>query len=116
MTDKPRQRPSLKDFDAYTDRNGQNPGQNLDQDGARDVGIPSRAQASLKGDPSGEAKTARIASGTPSEDATDQTEAEVPAENIRAIGDASQKAVPQSEATKDSIDRATASVGKDEES
>lgn len=112
MTDEPRQRPSLQNFDTYTDRNGQNPG----QDNARDVGIPSRTQADLKGDPSGEAETARIASGTPSEDATDQTEAEVPAENIRAIGDASQKAEPQSAAAKDSIDRATASVGKDEES
>ncbi|CAA2100168.1 hypothetical protein MBUL_00535 [Methylobacterium bullatum] len=104
-------RPSLKDFDAYTDRNGQD----LGQDEARDIGLPERTQHDLKSDPSGQAETARIASGTPGSDATDATEAEVPAENIRAIGDASQKAPAPREDAKEGIDRATASVGTDEE-
>lgn len=104
-------RPSLKDFDAYADRNGQD----LGQDDARDIGLPARTQHDLKSDPSGEAETARIASGTPGSDATDETEAEVPEENIRAISDASQKAPTPREATKDALDRATAAVGTDEE-
>jgi len=56
------QRPSLKDFNATADRNGQD----LGQDSALDVGLPQRTQADLKSNPSGEAEAARIASGTPS--------------------------------------------------
>lgn len=109
MTDEPRQRPSLKDFDAYADRNGQDFG----QDNARDVGIPARTQADLKGDPSGEAETARIASGMKGEDATDETEAETPAENLRHIGDASQPGLAPEGAAAEAIERATAPVGTD---
>lgn len=110
MTDEPRQRPSLKDFDAYADRNGQD----LGQDDARDIGLPARTQADLKGDPSGEAQTARIASGMKGEDATDETEAETPPENLRHIGDAAQSAPAPTGATKEALDRATAAIGQDE--
>ncbi|KAB1070942.1 hypothetical protein [Methylobacterium planeticum] len=106
MTDQNRDRPSLKEFDAYADRNGQD----LGGESPLDVGIPSRTQADLKGDPSGQAETARLASGTPGQDATDETEAETPPENLRHIGDASQPGATASEA----IDRATASVGHDD--
>lgn len=107
MSDQTRDRPSLKDFDAYADRNGQN----LGQEDARDIGLPSRTQADLRSNPMGEAETARIASGTPGEDATDATEAETPAENLKHIGDASQPDAKASEA----IDRATAAIGADDE-
>jgi len=109
MTDEPRERPSLKDFDAYADRNGQDLGQN----DARDIGLPGRTQGDLKGDPSGEAETARIASGTPGSDATDETEAETPPENLRRIGDAAQKSGEPQGAAAEAIDRATAPVGTD---
>jgi len=112
MTDEPRERPSLKDFDAYADRNGQD----LGQDNARDIGLPSQTQGDLKGNPMGEAETARIASGTPSSDATDETAAETPPANLKQIGDAAQKAAatPSSTAA-EAIDRATAPVGTDGE-
>lgn len=97
------QRQSLKDFDAYADRNGQD----LGQDSPLDVGLPQRTQADLKSDPSGEAETARIASGTPGEDATDATEAETPPENLRRLRG-------ESTSTSEAIDRATASVGQDD--
>ncbi|MCJ2036946.1 hypothetical protein [Methylobacterium sp. J-068] len=110
MTDEPRERPSLKDFDAYADRNGQD----LGQDDARDIGLPSRTQGDLKGNPMGEAETARIASGTPGSDATDETAAETPSANLRRIGDAAQTAgsTPSGDAA-EAIDRATAAVGQD---
>ncbi|MCJ2022986.1 hypothetical protein [Methylobacterium sp. J-067] len=97
------QRQSLKDFDAYADRNGQD----LGQDSPLDVGLPQRTQADLKSDPSGESETARIASGTPGEDATDATEAETPPENLRRLRG-------ESTSTSEAIDRATASVGQDD--
>lgn len=97
------QRQSLKDFDAYADRNGQD----LGQDSPLDVGLPQRTQADLKSDPSGEAETARIASGTPGENATDATEAETPPENLRRLRG-------ESTSTSEAIDRATASVGQDD--
>lgn len=97
------QRQSLKDFDAYADRNGQD----LGQDSPLDVGLPQRTQADLKSDPSGEAETARIASGTPGENATDATEAETPPENLRRLRG-------ETTSTSEAIDRATASVGQDE--
>lgn len=110
MTDASSERPSLKDFDAYADRNGQD----LGQDGARDIGIPARTQGDLKSDPSGQAETARIASGTPGSDATDATEAETPPENLRRLGDAAQTSGAPKGAAAEAIDRATAPVGTDE--
>ena len=109
MTDEPRERPSLKDFDAYADRNGQD----LGQTDARDIGLPARTQGDLKGNPSGEAETARIASGTPGSDATDATEAETPAQTLRQIGDAAQKSGGPQGTAAEAIDRATAPVGTD---
>lgn len=97
------QRLSLKEFDANADRNGQD----LGQDSPLDVGLPQRTQADLKSDPSGQAEAARIASGTPRQDATDATEAETPPENLRRLkGEAS--------SASEAIDRATAAVGQDD--
>ena len=109
MTDEPRERPSLKDFDAYADRNGQD----LGQDDARDVGRPAHLQGELKGNPMGETETARIASGTPGSDATDETEAETPRANLDRIGDAAQSQAAPSGAAAEAIERATAPNGKD---
>ena len=106
MTDETRDRPSLKDFDAITDRNGQD----LGQDSPLDVGIPSHTQADLKGDPAGDAQTARIASGMTGEDATDATEAETPPENLRKLRGEGEPGT----AIKEAIDRATAAVGQDD--
>jgi hypothetical protein len=96
------QRPSLKDFDAYTDRNGQD----LGQDSPLDVGLPQHTQTDLRRDPGGQAEAARIASGLPGEDATDATEAETPPENLRRLKGEG--------ATSEAIDRATAAVGQDD--
>ncbi|WP_336487857.1 hypothetical protein [Methylobacterium nigriterrae] len=107
MTEQNRDRPSLKQFDAYTDRNGQD----LGGESPLDVGVPSRTQADLKGDPSGQAESARLASGLPRQDATDETEAETPPENLRRLrGEAEQPGASAREA----IDRATAPVGQDD--
>lgn len=84
-------RPNLREFDAYTDRNGQDFG----QDEARDVGRPAELQHSLQSDPSWQAETARIASGFPRLDSVaggsvasvEATEAETPPENLRHISD-----------------------------
>ena len=113
MASTDRDRPSLKDFDAYTDRNGQD----LGADSPLDVGLPSRTQADLKSEPDGTAETARIASGTPGEDASDQTAAETPPENLRRISDPSPaKSSPAkpSGAAEEAIERATAAVGEDD--
>ncbi|WP_247634811.1 hypothetical protein [Methylobacterium sp. 37f] len=95
-------RPSLRDFDASTDRNGQDFG----QDEARDVGRPDRLQHALDSDPSWQAETARVASGFPRQDSigggdiasVEATEAETPAANLRRISDPS----PASDASPDS--------------
>jgi len=100
------ERPSLKDFDANADRNGQD----LGQDSPLDIGVASRTQADLKRDPAGDAEAARIASGTPGSDATDATEAETPRENLDALKGKSSGNAELSEA----IDRATAAVGQDD--
>jgi hypothetical protein len=99
-------RPSLKDFDAYTDRNGQD----LGQDSPRDLGLAARTQADLKRDPAGDAQAARIASGTPGSDATDATEAETPRENLDRLAG---KTGPGPD-LREAIDRATAAVGQDD--
>lgn len=113
MTQTSPDRPSLKEFDAYADRNGQDFGTGS----PLDVGVPSRTQADLKGNPDGTAEAARIASGSdrPSaaHDAVDQTEAETPEENLRRISDPTSR--PQPDATaQEAIERATAAVGQEE--
>lgn len=88
-------RPNLRDFDAYTDRNGQDLGQDLGQDDARDVGLPGSLQETLQNDPGGEAEAARIASDFPRRDAVEggtiasveAVEAATPPENLRHISD-----------------------------
>ncbi|GJE39738.1 hypothetical protein [Methylobacterium persicinum] len=99
------ERQSLKSFDPYTDRNGQD----LGQESPLDVGLPQNTQTDLKRDPSGQAEAARIASGTPGQDATDATEAETPPENLRHLrGEGGDSAAAEA------IDRATAAVGQDD--
>lgn len=111
MTETSPDRPSLKAFDAYADRNGQDFG----TDSPLDMGVPSRTQADLKSNPDGTAETARIASGTErqGQDAVDQTEAETPAENLRRISDPSSRSEPDATA-QEAIERATAAVGQEE--
>lgn len=104
MADATKKNDSLKTFNAYRDENGQNM-----SDAPNDRADPRSLQAELKSDPGGEAEAARIASGQPIEDATEQTEAETPAENIAHIGDAS---LPSREEAAAAIERATAGLGK----
>lgn len=99
------ERPSLKSFDAYADRNGQD----LGQDSPLDVGLPANTQTDLKRDPSGQAEAARIASGYPRQDATDATEAETPPENLRRLQGKS-----GTSSAEEAIERATAAVGQDD--
>ncbi len=105
MTEASSERPTLKEFDAYADRNGQD----LGQVSPRDVGVPERTQNDLKRDPQGQAETARLASGTPGQDATDATEAETPEANLDRL-----RGAGQSDATQEAIERATAAVGQDD--
>ena len=105
MTAQSSERPTLKDFDAYADRNGQD----LGQDSARDIGVAEWTQADLKRDPQGQAETARIASGTPGQDATDATEAETPPENLARL-----RGAGSTGAAEEAIERATAAVGQDD--
>ena len=101
------ERPSLKNFSAQAGRNGQD----LSQDSPLDVGPAARTQADLKRDPSGDAETARIASGMPGSDATDGTEAQTPRANLEALtGKTGGAGADLSEA----LDRATAAVGQDD--
>jgi hypothetical protein len=112
MANTDEKRPSLRDFDPYTDRNGQD----LGQDSPLDVGVPSRTQHDLKSDPAWEAQVARRASdydrldSIGSTDASEETAAETPPENLRRISDPSARP-----ATQEAIDRATAAVGHEDE-
>ncbi|GEP03226.1 hypothetical protein [Methylobacterium oxalidis] len=106
MTEQKRDRESLKDFDAYADRNGQD----LGGDSPLDVGVSARTQRDLRSDPSGQAESARLASGLPRQDATDATEAETPPENLRRIRGGEGPDAKADEA----IERATAAVGQDD--
>ncbi len=112
-----RARPSLRDFDPYTDRNGQD----LGQDSPLDVGVPQRTQADMAHDPMGQARDARVASdfnrldAIGATDGSQATEDETPPENLRRISDPSTRGpAAQTPATKEAIDRATAAIGKDE--
>ncbi|MBV9078680.1 MAG: hypothetical protein JO048_14510 [Methylobacteriaceae bacterium] len=86
-------RPSLKSFDAYTDRNGQDVG----GDRPTDVARPTELRRVLDSDPSWEAEVARLASGEARMDSiaggsvetVEATEAETPAENLRRLSDPS---------------------------
>ncbi|GJE25946.1 hypothetical protein [Methylobacterium organophilum] len=104
-----RERPNLKRFDAYADRNGQD----LGGESPLDVGIPSRTQTDLASEPDGPAETARLASGKPRQDATDQTEAETPNDTVQRLSDPS-SGKPGDGATSEAIERATAAVGKED--
>lgn len=95
---------SLKSFDAYRDENGQGL-----TDNPADRGRPDDVHAQLNAEPTGDAETARLASGFTSDDATEATEAETPAENIAHISDATLKTNPREA---EAIERATAALGK----
>lgn len=107
-------KPSLKSFDAYADRNGQDMSES-----PLDVGVPARTQRDLNSDPMSEAETARLASDFPRIDSqeggtigtVEATEAETPPENLRRISDPTPR---PSGATQEAIDRATAAVGKED--
>lgn len=91
MTNQNPDRPSLRDFDPYADRNGQDMG----QDSPLDVARPGKLQKLLNEDPGWQAETARIASGLSRVDSveggsietSEATAAETPAETIRRISD-----------------------------
>lgn len=119
MTDKDRnakttpdtRNPSLRDFDAYADRNGQDFG----QDSPTDLARPDELRKALTEDPSWQAEVARVASSQPRLDSiqggsietSEATAAETPAENIRHISDAS-----LSPADKDAIVRMGSTSGQ----
>lgn len=113
MSEQQRERPSLKTFDTYANRNGHD----LDIDSPLDVGIPTRPRKDLRSEPNDEA--ARIASGTCSENASDQTAADTPPEKLRCIGDAgsgtSVGGGKRSDKAGEAVERATAVIGIDED-
>jgi len=115
MADDKQARPSLRDFNPYADRNGQDFG----QDDPREVARPDELQRELARNPNGPAETARLASGRPelgatgSMGATDATEAETPPENLRRISDPSLPSLGTN-ATQDAIDRATSTAGQED--
>jgi hypothetical protein len=92
MADEKEGRDSLRSFNPYADRNGQDFG----QDSPLDVARPKDLQRALNEDPGWQAETARIASDEPrldsitggSVETVEATEAETPAENLRHISDA----------------------------
>jgi hypothetical protein len=109
-----RDRPSLRDFNPYADRNGQD----LGQDSPLDVAHPADLQKHLNEDPGGEAETARLASDRARLDSiaggsietSEATAAETPPERIRRLGDAS---LPKGKSDADeTIERATSGLGK----
>jgi hypothetical protein len=83
-------RRNLRDFDPYTDRNGQDFGQDDPLDAAR----PDRLQRRINREPDGEAEVVRIASDRARRDAVEggsvasvaATEAETPPETLRRLG------------------------------
>ena len=121
MTNENRSRPSLRDFDAHADRNGQNQG----QDSPLDVARPANLQRELASDPGWQAETARVASdfarldavGGGSVESSEATAAETPPENLRRISDASLTGPTANgdAAAREAIDRATSSLGRDDE-
>lgn len=110
-------RPSLRDFDAYADRNGQD----LGQDSPLDVGRPAKLQSLLAEDPGWQAETARTASGFPRQDSlsggsietSEATAAETPPENLRRISDPTLSPADKNPAAA-AIERATAVNGEDD--
>jgi hypothetical protein len=102
MAKSPEKMENLNSFSAYVDENGQNA-----SDSPNEVGNAAELQQVLHSKPDGESETARIASGTPDDDGTAQTEAETPAETIDHISN------PHIAGSESPIERATAALGKD---
>src|SRR5919202_4609812 len=117
MADDKQARPSLRDFNPYADRNGQDFG----QDDPLDVARPDDLQREMNRDPQGQAETARLASDRSRIDSiaggsigtVEATEAETPPENLRRISDPTLPSGNKG-ATEEAIDRATAPVGRDD--
>ncbi len=116
MADQPNndnaKRDNLKSFDAYRDENGQMMGQDSPTDIANAAGLKRR----MDGEASGEAETARLASGHTGENADEETAAETPADTIRQISDPTLERTPEGApkgADGEAIDRATAALGQD---
>jgi hypothetical protein len=101
--------PNLKSFNAHADENGQMMG----QDSPLDVGNAARLRQALDSDPSGEAETARLASGHSGEGHDEATAAETP-EATKRLGDASLGGPGSSPASREAVERATAGLGKPE--
>jgi hypothetical protein len=118
MADDKQARPSLRAFNPYADRNGQDFG----QDDPLDVARPDDLQREMNRDPQGEAETARLASDRSRIDSisggsvgtVEATEAETPPENLKRISDPTLPPAGPS-ATQDAIDRATSTAGQDDE-
>ena len=111
MAEKPKT-DNLKSFDAYRDENGQNMG----QDSPTEIANAADLQRRLASEASGEAETARLASGRPNQGNDAQTEAETPRANIERIGDAGgdaggPKAAGESHAAQEAVERATSGLG-----
>ena len=99
--------PNLKSFNAHADENGQMMG----QDSPLDVANAASLQHALDSDPSGEAETARPASGRSSEGHDEATAEEAP-EATKRLGDASLGGDGAPAKSRDAIERATAGLGK----
>ena len=99
-----RKNDSLRTFEADRDENGQGL-----TDNPADGGRADDIHGQLMAEPTGDAETARLASGFTSDDGTEATEAETPPENIAHIGDATLP--PRADAAA-AIERATAALGK----
>src|SRR4051812_43413671 len=91
MAEENRGQPSLRDFNRYTDRNGEDFG----QDNPGDLARPDELQRELDRDPEGGAETARVASDRSRIDSIsggstgtlEATEAEIPARNLERVSD-----------------------------
>ena len=117
MADENQDRPSLRAFNPYVDRNGQDFG----QDDPRDLARPDDLQRELNRDPQGQAETARLASDRSRIDSisggsvatVEATEAETPPENLRRISDPTLPPMGAA-ARQGAIERATSAAGEDE--
>lgn len=99
--------PSLRDFDPYTDQNG-----DIAAGDVEPIHTPraSEVEQIMASVPNGPAQTLRTGAGRTSDDATDATAAESAPGVVERLGDATLPAPAE-----DAIDRATSSLGEDDE-
>lgn len=105
--DTPSGHPSLRDFDPYTDQNG-----DIANGDVEPIHTPraSEVQQIMGSVASGPAETLRLGAGHTGDDATDATAAESAPGVVERLGDATLPGPAE-----DAIDRATSSLGEDEE-